>query len=116
MYAAKVYPKKRIFLTLMGVVILLSGCSLRGSGAIPTETSSPPEQSLIIGPQAARDVALAYFRTYHPGTGPAEDAIWFEETVPTGGLVGSSTFKYRYESWVITVTYPIVAPDATIFT
>ena len=70
---------------------------------------------MIVGPESARDQALAYIRTYHPGTGPSKDVFWFEETLNPEGLVGSSTIIYRYESWVVMVTFPVVAPDSTIF-
>ena len=94
-------------------LFLLVGCgSIPGvPGVLPSATESP-ELPPIIGPEAARDVALAYLRTYHPETGLSEQAIWFEEAVTPSGLVGSSTNQYRYESWVVTVTYPVVAPDA----
>lgn len=99
------------------LVLSLVGCgSVPGvPGVLPSATQSP-ELPPVIGPEAARDVALAYLRTYHPETGLSEQAIWFDEAVTPSGLVGSSTSQYRYESWKVMVTYPVVAPDATIYT
>jgi hypothetical protein len=98
-------------------VLLLTGC-----GIFSDEPDTPPSETVnpglppVIGPEAARDVALAYVRTFHPDAGLSEQAIWFEEEVTPSGLVGSATKQYRYETWVVTVTYPVVAPNDTIYT
>ena len=105
MYAKFNFPLKFMVFALLGF-LLLTGCGVVPGvpGIVPSVTDVPPEQPPILGPESARDVGLAYIRTYHPGMGPSEDVFWFEDTESTEGLVGSSTFKYRYESWAVTVT------------
>ena len=117
MYAKFAFLWKFILLALVSI-LGVTGCGVFqvGAGIVPSATTDPVGQLTVVGPEAARDVALAYIRTYHPGTGPSEDAFWFEEMEDTGGLVGSSAIKYRYESWVVRVTYPVVAPEATLYT
>jgi hypothetical protein len=102
---------------------LLSILGLTGCGGVaeepnvlPSVTEAPPEQLTVVGPESARDVALAYIRTYHPEETPPKEAFWFEETETLEGQVGSSAVRYRYESWVVTVTFPVVDPDATLYT
>ncbi|NIQ81384.1 MAG: hypothetical protein GTN93_25470, partial [Anaerolineae bacterium] len=40
---------------------------------------------------------------------------WSEENITPEGLLGSSTFQYTADGWTITVSFPIVAPQATVF-
>jgi hypothetical protein len=107
------------FLTLFLLMFLgLTGCvEIPEVSGIPTDvTDVPPDHPTIVDPKSARDVALAYIRTYHPGTGPSKDAFWFEETVYAEDQVELSTLIYRYESWVVQVTFPVVPPEGTIYT
>lgn len=115
---ARVFLSTKMFVLILMAMFLLAGCGIIPGApvVIPSDTQSPARQPTITTPEAARTVALAYMRTYHPGSGPAENAIWFDETETPEGLAGSSTFNYRYESWIVTVTFPLVAPEATIFT
>jgi hypothetical protein len=117
MYAKLNFPMQILIFALLGI-LLLTGCGVVPGvpGIVPSVTDVPQEPLPIISPESARDVVLAYIRTYHPGVGPSEDAFWFEETEPTENMVGSSSFTYRYEAWTVTVTFPVVAPDATIYT
>jgi hypothetical protein len=64
---------------------------------------------------AARDAALNFIydtRQYPPLDASVE---WQEERLTAEGVVGAETFKYTAESWVVEVSYPIVAPEATIY-
>jgi len=108
---------KLTLLVLVGV-LGLTGCGgdMVRVGVVPSATAVPTEELLVLDPEAARDVALAYIRTYHPGVGPIAEAFWFEEPGTPEDQVGSSTFLYRYESWVVAVSFPAVAPAETIYT
>ena len=111
------FPGNVLAIILLGILVL-TGCDMGPDkpAAIPSATGSATEQPAIVGPQSARDVALAYIRTYHPGTHPPKDAFWFEESSDQGELAGSSSVIYRYEAWVVTVTFPPADPDSTIYT
>ena len=68
-------------------------------------------------PARARDVALDYvLDRYSEVVFPPSGANWTEENVTAEGLVGASTFKYTAADLVVTVSFPIVAPDLTIYT
>jgi hypothetical protein len=64
---------------------------------------------------AARDAALAYIQEKYPTLAPALDLSWSFENITEQGLVGSSSFKYSTETWMITIKAPVVAPDAVIY-
>lgn len=117
MYARIEYSWKFLAIILTGLLVL-TGCNLVADAPIlvPGITEVPPRSPVVVGSEQARDAALAYIRTYHPGTGPSKDAFWFDETMNQEGLVGSSSIMYRYESWGVTVTFPVVAPDSTVYT
>jgi len=110
-------------------LVLMVGIILGGCGVIPSMiTGSPvstpdvgtdePGTSLppVVGPDAAREAALAFVRQNYGSSAPASDLIWLGEEVPSGGLVGSASFEYVAHQWVMDIQFPVVAPDATIFT
>jgi hypothetical protein len=64
---------------------------------------------------AARDAALQYiYEEYrYP---PLDQAVeWQEERLTEEGIVGAETFRHSAESWVVEISYPVVAPEATIY-
>jgi putative hemolysin len=64
---------------------------------------------------AARDAVLAYLR----GSGvavPAADARWTEQDLTEEELLGASHLRYTAGDWTVDVSFPIVAPQATIYT
>ncbi len=98
--------------------ILLSGCNFIPlvTGTLPADTATP-ESNLppVIGPEAARQTALVYIQGRYGFAIPL-GAIWSAETLSPAGTVGSSTYKYIADGWEVIVSYPIVAPQATIYT
>jgi len=65
---------------------------------------------------AARDAAMEYIYEHYQYPPIDEQAVeWEEEDITPEGLVGSATFRFTVESWVVEVSYPIVAPEATIY-
>jgi hypothetical protein len=64
---------------------------------------------------AARDAALNFI--YDTRQYPPLDASvkWTEERLTAEGIVGAETFKYTAENWVVEISYPVVAPEATIY-
>ena len=100
-------------LSTLEVVLILTGLILTGCGtttAQPTELPvAPPE------PQAARDAALAYVSERFGEQAPAPGMIWTEERITPEGLVGSETLQYTAEDWMVTISYPVVAPEAVVY-
>jgi hypothetical protein len=121
---------------LLGLVLILSTLSVGGCTpstpeptAVPTSapteavvetpspTSVPTEVAVEVpDPVRARDVALAYASGRYGEQAPALGLAWTEESITPEGLVGASTFEYSAAGWVVTVSFPVVAPQATIYT
>jgi serpin B len=72
-------------------------------------TVEPPD------PTRARDAALAYLTKAYGSPASELDLAWTEETTTSTGLVGSSSFRYTAGGWSVSVSFPIVAPDAVIY-
>jgi putative hemolysin len=66
-------------------------------------------------PTRARDAALAYIVGRYGDQAPAPELVWTEEAITPEGLVGSPSFQYSAGDWGITVSFPLVAPQATIY-
>jgi hypothetical protein len=64
----------------------------------------------------ARDTALIYLRGKFGEQAPSNDLTWTASRASQQGLVGASTFLFDAPDWTMTIEYPIVAPDATIYT
>jgi putative hemolysin len=89
----------------------------RGECQPASEQEPPTEPAVEVpDPTSARDAALAYLSTNYGDEAPAQNLTWTEEDVTEEGLVGASTFQYTADDWLVTVSFPVVAPDATIYT
>lgn len=105
-------------------ILALSGCNLpvllAADTPIPTipvvvATDVGTEEPGDIMLAAARDAALTFIRDTYPAFAPSENLSWNVENITQEGLVGSSTFQYTAEDWIVTLTAPVVAPDAVIY-
>jgi hypothetical protein len=82
-------------------------------GALTEHAAQAPEE--MFDRVAARDAALDYvYETYqYP---PLDQSVeWQEERLTAEGIVGAETFEYTAQSWVVEISYPVVAPEATIY-
>ncbi|NIN68751.1 MAG: hypothetical protein GTO63_29505, partial [Anaerolineae bacterium] len=71
---------------------------------------------VLLDKVAARDAAMSYIYLHYNYPPIDVKAVeWDEEDKTPEGLVGSATFRYTVQSWVAEVSYPIVAPEATIY-
>jgi hypothetical protein len=106
---------------ILGLLLALSGGMITGCGPAaiePTPAPSPTsaeETALLPGPAEALEVALAYLAETYGEQGPQVGLTWREERTTPQDLVGASRFQYTSGDWVVTVTYPIVAPAETIY-
>jgi hypothetical protein len=78
-----------------------------GSGRAP----EAPENALV-----ARDQALLYVSEQHGQSGLGAGLAWQEERLTPENIVGGETYQYTAGDWVVTVSYPVVLPENTIYT
>jgi putative hemolysin len=97
----------------LGLVLMVGALFLSGCGLIPAEPTEVPADAL--NPAAARDAALAYAREQYGAQAPAPGLTWEEEFTTPEGTVGSGTYQYTAGDWVVTVFYPIVAPENVVY-
>ena len=82
--------------------------------ATPAATATP-QASPTISPspelttqEQIRDSVLSYIKTQHSQTAPyMQDFMWTGGMMPTGMMVGSSTYSYLSNGWNVTMQYPI---------
>ena len=82
---------------------------------VPTTTPMEVAEEAPEEVQAARDVALAFISGRYSERAPALGLTWTEEDITPEGLVGSVTYQYTAEDWVVTITYPIVPPEQIVY-
>jgi len=64
----------------------------------------------------ARAVALAYIaQNYGEGIVPDYGVVCVEGRITPEGLVGSETYEFTSGDWVITISYPVVAPENVVY-
>jgi hypothetical protein len=78
-----------------------------GSG----RASEAPESAL-----QARDQAMLYVSEQHGQSGLGAGLAWQEERLTPENIVGGETYQYTAGDWVVTVAYPVVLPENTIYT
>jgi hypothetical protein len=78
-----------------------------GSGRAP----EAPEAALV-----ARDQALLYASEQHGQSGLGAGLAWQEERLTPENIVGAETYQYTAGDWVVTISYPVVLPENTIYT
>ena len=105
-----------VFVLILSTLIF-SGC---GPGpAQPTEVpTATPAEAVVEVPEdvpTARDAALAYISENYGDQAPPPGLTWAEERITPEGLVGSETFQYTAGEWVVTISYPVVAPENVIY-
>ena len=82
----------------------------RCTGVLPPEgTVEAPD------PVRARDAALAYISEHYGEQAPTPGLTWMEEHTTPEGFVGSSTFQHTAGDWAVTVSFPLVAPEAVVY-
>jgi hypothetical protein len=104
--------KERLYMLALALIVCalaLSGCAR--VVAQPEEPADVPQEVID-----ARDAALDYLHTLYGDEAPAADLVWNVETTTPVGLVGRTDYTFTSGDWTITVSYPIVRPDLTVYT
>jgi serpin B len=96
--------------------LILNGCGPATMDPTPAPTPKPDnEVSPLPDAERARDQALTYLAEAYGDRAPAANLSWTKENVSPEGMVGATTFRYTAQDWVVTVNYPVVAPEATLY-
>ena len=104
------------------IALMLSACgsipALAGVIPIPEQDAEPESEPFlppVFGPEAARDAALDFVRENFGSSMPASDLTWVGSEMASDGMVGASVFQYVSGQWSMQVSYPLVAPNETIY-
>jgi hypothetical protein len=76
------------------------------SGQVP----EAPEATLL-----ARDAALLYVSEHYDQSGLGVGLAWEEERLTPENVVGAETYQYTAGDWVVTISYPVVLPEETVY-
>ena len=111
----------KFWLLLLAGVLVAAGCG--GATVAPTAapTAAPTTApTATAGPTVdrtgARDLSLAYVRARYGADAPAADLTWTEQHAKPVELVGGEVYQYSAPDWLITVSYPVVLPELTVYT
>jgi len=63
----------------------------------------------------AHAAALVYISENYPDDSPAPDLTWEGGRTTPEGLLGSETFQYTADDWMVTISYPVVAPEEVVY-
>lgn len=98
--------KRKMFVCVIVAVftlaILVAGCSNSGTTSV-TDASD------------ARDAVLDYLDDNYDDNIPGPNLLWQEEDKTPAGIVGSVVKAYTSEGWTMLISYPVVNPEATVF-
>jgi hypothetical protein len=107
-------------LLIVGALIA-AGCG--GATAVPTTAptaapTTPPMATAVptVDRAGARDLSLAYVRARYGADAPAADLAWTEQNAKPPEMVGGEVYQYLAGDWLITISYPVVLPELTVYT
>jgi hypothetical protein len=90
--------------------------SSEGGHITPTPTPTVAAVEVPAEVRAARDAALhCIFEQYGEQVNPPPGMDWLEKNITPEGLIGSVTYRFAARDLIVTVSFPLVAPDATIY-
>lgn len=101
-------------------LLVLSSAVLGGCGTLELGIATPEIADAGLGiPEGviiARELALEFMRESYGDSAPDEGLQWQADYIEQGDSVGSGAFQYTASNWRIVIEYPIVAPEATVYT
>jgi len=105
---AVVPPEMRVY--QVGVANQATGFQWEGRIDAQELATEGPEIVLT-----ARDASLNYISEHYGELAPPPDLTWEGGRATPEGLVGGETFQYTAADWVVTITYPVVAPENVVY-
>ncbi len=80
----------------------------QNSSVTELSTSLTPNETEILGPEQARDIAVEYVEANYPELADEEHGAWEMENLTPEGLLGFSRLQYTSEGWTVEVSFPVV--------
>ena len=104
------FGKRAALLSTLACALVLSVVSCTGTA--PSDTPAPPETpSQVV---AARDAALVHLTGLYGEQAPWRNFIWLEQETTQDRQVGHMIHHYVAGDWVVTISHPVVAPEAVV--
>jgi serpin B len=88
------------------------------AGTPASNATDTPASNTVVeppDPARARDAVMAYLTKAYGSPASELDLAWTEKVTTSPGLVGSSSYQYTASGWSVSVSFPVVAPDAVIY-
>jgi len=98
---------------LLGSVLLILVVMLTVSCATPAPPG--PTELVVKDAAEARQAALTYLQGKAVTDAPNVDTKWQESDKTPPGLVGAANKYYTSDEWAVSVSYPVVLPDLTVY-
>nr|NIN70193.1 hypothetical protein [Anaerolineae bacterium]NIO00370.1 hypothetical protein [Anaerolineae bacterium]NIQ83141.1 hypothetical protein [Anaerolineae bacterium] len=98
--------------TVYRVAVSQEATGFRWEGRVDASGRVPegPERMLV-----ARDAALGFVTEQYAQQGLGSGLAWQEERLVSKGIVGVESYQYSTGDWVVTVSYPVLALDQTVY-
>nr|MBC7244470.1 hypothetical protein [Chloroflexota bacterium] len=110
------YPITSPEMVLYQVVITNLSTGFQWLGAVDATGNVKKPAAEISDPVlAARDLVLTYLSAQYKVQIPLAELTWTRTRITPEGLVGAETYQYRAGEWVVTISYPIVAPGQVTY-
>ena len=101
-------------IVILSALLACSPAAPEASGT--TEDSTPAETGAPEGVRMAREAALAHVQQNYGVPALTSRNDWVEKDITPPDMLGGSTFEFVSGNWMITVSYPVVSPEDTIYT
>lgn len=113
----KLFHRLLIFTLIVVFTNVLIACGAPVvSDEQPSVETEGNEDTASVEVLVARGLALFHIRDNYPDKSPPEDLQWEERRITSEGLVGSNKFEFTSGDWVILISFPVTAPESTIYT
>lgn len=107
-----------IVLVVVSGALILNACTPTTDGTTEpvtvVRTDVIPDGAVDMEFVIARDAAFATIIEGYGEQAPRPDLAWITEDVTPEGM-GSPTFRYSAEAWVVTISYAVVVPENVIY-
>ena len=105
------YPVTSPDMALYQVVVTNAATGFQWLGVVDAAGNvKAPEREMTDPVLVARDLALTYIGAHYNVQIPLAELTWTRTRMTPEGLVGAETYQYRAGDWVVTISYPVVAP------
>lgn len=107
------YPVVRLDLTIYSVKVENKSSGFVWEGEVNANGNVGEKAPDLV--KNAFYAALGYLLTNHADRAPEVGMPWISRYTTPKDIVGSGTYEFMTGDWLVTVSYPIVAPEATIY-